>query len=212
MPSIASAAAQTPLTDLLYIEGFLLLSDPLERIAAFRHDRRLRQLLPELYRLTDVPQPPEHHPEGDVFTHTLLAVGLLPAGADRRLAWAVMLHDIGKAETTREIGGRIRALGHDQRGAELAAALLARLGMEAATGADVVWLIRHHMFPLCWQVEENARLSRRQRRFMTDGRFPLLLELTEIDARAASGSPQRLAHVAFYRRAWASMQPAPLEK
>jgi putative nucleotidyltransferase with HDIG domain len=186
-----------------YIEHALLRPDPRERVDAFRQDPRLRQLLPELYRLADIPQPPEHHPEGDALIHTLLAVSELPADADRRLAWGVLLHDIGKADTTREIDGRIRAFGHDQHGAELAGALLARLGMEGSVAADVVWLVRHHMFALSWQVEELARLSRRQRRFLADPRFDLLLDLLEIDARAAGGRPARLAQVAFYRRAQA---------
>jgi hypothetical protein len=193
------------MTDLLWIEDTLLCPDPQQRLAAFRDDLRLRQLLPELYSLAEVPQPPEHHPEGDAFTHTLLAVSLLPAAVDRRLAWGVLLHDIGKADTTREIDGRIRAFGHDQRSAEQAQELLLRLGMAPETAEDVVWLVRHHMFALCWQVEEVARLSRRQRRFMADQRFPLLLDLLEIDALAAGGQPARLAQVAFYRRAWAAI-------
>lgn len=199
--------AKLLMTDLYYVEHALLYPDPQQRLAAFRDDTRLRQLLPELYRLADVPQPPDHHPEGDAFTHTLLAVALLPARSDRRLAWGVLLHDIGKAETTREIDGRIRAFGHDLRSAEQAGELLARLGMEEETAADVVWLVRQHMFALCWQVEEVARLSRRQRRFMADPRFYLLLDLLEIDALAAGGQPMRLAQVAFYRRAWADTVP-----
>jgi putative nucleotidyltransferase with HDIG domain len=190
-----------------YIEQALLCTDPQERVAAFRRDPQLRQLLPELYSLADIPQPPEHHPEGDALVHTLLAVGEIPAGADRRLAWGVLLHDIGKADTTREIDGRIRAFGHDLHGAEMAATLLERLGMEQPAAADVVWLVRHHMFALSWQVEDFAHLSRRQRRFLADPRMALLLDLLEIDARAAGGRPARLAQVAFYRRARAIIVP-----
>jgi putative nucleotidyltransferase with HDIG domain len=192
---------------LTYVEHALLCTDPQERGAVFRNDPHLRQLLPELYLLADVPQPPEHHPEGDAFTHTLLAVGLLPANADRRLAWGVLLHDIGKADTTQVIDGRIRAFGHDQHGARMAETLLERLGMEEAIASDVVWLVRHHMFALSWQVEEGGWLSRRQRRFLADPRIPLLLDLLEIDARAAGGRPVRLAQVAFYRRAQANIVP-----
>jgi putative nucleotidyltransferase with HDIG domain len=195
------------MTDLEYAEHRLLFPDPQERVAAFSNDPRLQRLLPEVYSLADIPQPPDHHPEGDAFIHTLLAVSLLPADADRRLAWGILLHDIGKAETTREIDGRIRAFGHDQRGAELARERLLRLGMEETVAADVVWLVRHHMFAHSWQVEEVARLSRRQRRFMADPRFYLLLDLLEIDALAAGGQPARMAQIAFYRRAWSIIVP-----
>lgn len=193
------------MTDLDYLERSLLLPDPAEREAAFRQDERLHRLLPEVYRLADVPQPPDYHPEGDALTHTLLAVRHLPPGADRRLAWAVILHDLGKAETTIEIGGRIRAFGHDRAGAEIAERILRRLGMPEPERGDVVWLVRHHMFALSWQVTECRALSRRQRRFLGDPRFPLLLDLMETDARAAGGSRDKLAQVAFYRAAHREM-------
>jgi putative nucleotidyltransferase with HDIG domain len=189
------------MTDLDYIEHALLLSDPAERVARFERDGRLRALLPEVYALAGVPQPPDYHPEGDALAHTLLAVRQLPAGADRRLAWAALLHDVGKALTTALVRGRIRSIGHDRKGAELAAAVLARLGMESHVAADVVWLVRHHMFALSWQVEDLDRLTRAHWRFIEDPRFPLLLDLMEIDALAAAGSRRKLAQVDFYRQA-----------
>lgn len=188
------------LRDLEYVEQALAIAGGAEREQHFRADQGLRRILPEVYRLQGVPQPPDYHPEGDVLVHTLLAVRHLPAGADRRLAWGALLHDIGKALTTREVGGRIRAFGHDRRGAELAEVLLRRLEMPEAAARDVVWLVKHHMFALSWQVDDPARLTRRQWRFIADPRFPLLLELMEIDALAALASPDKLARVAFYRR------------
>ncbi|MBE0595753.1 MAG: HD domain-containing protein [Desulfuromonadales bacterium] len=190
---------------LLYIESQLLLTDSSGREAAFRNDPRLRALLPEVYRLAGVPQSPEYHPEGDVLTHTLLAVRHLPAGCDRRLAWAALLHDIGKATTTREIGGRWRAFGHDRVGADLAEERLHHLGMAEAERLDIQWLIRHHMFALSWQVDEQRQLSRRQWRFIGDRRFPLLLALMEVDALAAAASPDKLGRLDFYRQAWKSL-------
>jgi putative nucleotidyltransferase with HDIG domain len=189
------------MTDLDYVEHCLHLLDPQEREARFRNDPRLRTILPEVYALDGVPQPPDHHPEGDVLTHTLLAVGHLPRDCDRRLAWAALLHDVGKALTTREVEGRIRALGHDRKGVDIAGAALERLGMGDALAADVLWLIGNHMFALSWQVPNLHRLSRRQWRFIADPRFPLLLSLMEIDARASGGNPDKVAQVDFYRKA-----------
>lgn len=194
------------MTDLDYVEEALFLRNPRERQERFARNLRLSEILPEVYRLAQVPQPPDFHPEGDALTHTLLAVRHLPDGVDRRLAWAALLHDVGKAETTREIGGRIRAFGHDRRGAELAAGILERLGMERETARDVVWLVRHHMFALSWQVDDPDRLSRRQWRFIEDRRFPLLLDLMEIDALASGERPDKLAQVDLYREARASLE------
>jgi poly(A) polymerase len=158
-------------------------------------------MLPELYLLDGVPQRPDYHPEGDVLTHTLLAIRHLPADSDRRLAWGALLHDIGKAATTREIDGRLRAFGHDRAGAELAETILKRLGMAPPDQADVLWLVRHHMFALSWQVDRHTRLSHRQWRFIEDPRFSLLLDLMKIDALAAGGNPEKLRQLEFYRQA-----------
>jgi poly(A) polymerase len=193
------------MTDLDYIEQWLLRTDPAGRERGFHEDATLRGLLPEVCRLEGVPQPPDYHPEGDALVHTLLAVRHLPPGADRRLAWAALLHDIGKARTTREVDGRIRAFGHDQEGAAMAAKLLERLRMPEPQRSDIVWLVRHHMFALSWQVSDHGNLSRRQRRFLADPRLPLLLDLMEVDARAAGGSPDKLAQVDFYRTACREM-------
>ncbi len=194
------------MTDLQYVEQILLLPDGAERAACFEGDSRLPVILPEVYALEDVPQPPDYHPEGDALTHTLLAVRHLPPDPDRRLAWAALLHDVGKAATTREVRGRLRAFGHDRQGAELAEEILARLGMEERTAADVVWLVRHHMFALTWQVRDEYGLSRNHWRFIGDRRFPLLLDLLEVDALASAASPDKLAQVDFYRRARARAQ------
>ena len=188
---------------LAYLLEKLFLPDPEERIQAFRHDPYLRQVLPEVYRLQGVPQPPDHHPEGDVLTHTLLAVGALPAHADRRLALASLLHDVGKAETTQEIQGRIRAFGHDRAGADIAQRVLLRLAVPREEREDVVWLIRNHMFALSWQLKDLDHLTRRQWRLIRDPRFPLLLDLMEIDSRAAEGNAEKMAQVLLYRRAHA---------
>lgn len=191
------------MTDLEYVEHILLLEDGEERAARFEGDPRLPELLPEVFALADVPQPPEYHPEGDALTHTLLAIRHLPPAPDRRLAWAALLHDVGKALTTREISGRLRAFDHDRKGAELTAVILCRLGMDERIAADVVWLVRHHMFALCWQVRDEYGLTRNHWRFIGDRRFSLLLDLLEVDALATGASPEKLAQVDFYRRAQA---------
>lgn len=189
------------MTDLEYVEEVLLLPEGEERERRFREDANLRRILPELYQLDGIPQPPVYHPEGDVLTHTLLAIRHLPPNPDRRLAWGALLHDIGKATTTREIDGRIRAFGHDRAGVELANGILKRLGMAEEARADILWLVRHHMFALDWQVGAQSDLSSRQWRFIEDSRFALLLDLMRTDALAAGANPEKLRQVEFYRQA-----------
>uniref|UniRef100_A0A831XE87 HD domain-containing protein n=1 Tax=Geobacter metallireducens TaxID=28232 RepID=A0A831XE87_GEOME len=146
--------------------------------------------LPEVARLRGVPQPEQYHAEGDAFVHTMLAMDAVPDDADPRVFWGVLLHDIGKAETTAFIKGRWRSWGHAEMGAELVPAVMARLGLPHLA-ADVAWLVRHHTFHFSWNLEPGARLSRNQRRFMAHPLFPLLLEVCDADAAGSRGGSDK---------------------
>jgi tRNA nucleotidyltransferase (CCA-adding enzyme) len=118
-------------------------------------------LLPELRPLVGCPQEPEWHPEGDVWTHTLLVIDEARAGIDtlsRAEQVAIMLgavcHDLGKPPTTAVIDGRIRSLGHEEAGVPIATALLDRLNVHAIDGVDVrrdvLGIVAHHLKPGAW--------------------------------------------------------------
>lgn len=150
------------------------------------HNSELHLLLPEVTRLHGVPQPQEYHAEGDVFVHTRLALEALPDDADERVLWAVLLHDVGKADTTEFVDGRWRSHGHTEQGAELAHGILTRSGREEIA-EDVSWLVRHHHFVLSWNVHEGMTLSKKQKRFCANPLFPLLCEVVRADAAASWG-------------------------
>ena len=106
----------------------------------------LPEILPEVEKLRGVEQPPEYHPEGDVWIHTLLLLDHLSAGCSATLAWGMLLHDIGKPATfTRRAGDRIRFNGHVEVGMRIAEAICARLRFSNEETAQIVALIRHHM-------------------------------------------------------------------
>jgi tRNA nucleotidyltransferase (CCA-adding enzyme) len=118
----------------------------------------LPAIAPELEPLAATPQEPQWHPEGDVWTHTLLAVDQaapLVLDLDRPRALAVMLatlaHDLGKPGTTQVIDGRIRSLGHEEAGVPLADALMERWGVHTLHGYDVraqvKGLVGNHLKP-----------------------------------------------------------------
>jgi putative nucleotidyltransferase with HDIG domain len=142
--------------------------------------------LPEVAALRGVPQPEKYHSEGDAFTHTMLAVDAVDDDADCRVFWAVLLHDIGKATTTNFIDGRWRAHGHAEAGSENARAIMERIGFPELA-ADVAWLVHHHTFHFTWELRENVRLTKNQRRFMGHPLFPLLLEACLADAEGSHG-------------------------
>jgi len=141
------------------IEKLLLSSRrPSGGLALMKEWGMLPVIAPELAPLAGTPQDPEWHPEGDVWTHTLLAVDQatpLLAGLDRPRALAVMLgtlaHDLGKPATTQRIDGRIRSLGHEEAGVALAESLLDRWGVHTLHGYDVrgqvLGLVGNHLKP-----------------------------------------------------------------
>jgi tRNA nucleotidyltransferase (CCA-adding enzyme) len=113
---------------------------------------------PELEPLERTPQDPEWHPEGDVWTHTLLAVDQAAAlleGLDRPRALTVMLgtlfHDLGKPDTTRLERGRIRSLGHEEAGIPPTERMLDRWNVHTLLGYDVreqvLALVGNHLKP-----------------------------------------------------------------
>ena len=118
----------------------------------------LPAVAPELLPLADTPQDPHWHPEGDVWTHTLLALDQavpLVADLDRPRALAVMLgtlcHDLGKPATTRFEDGRLRSRGHEEAGLEPTRSLLDRWNVHRLLGYDlrgqVLALVGNHLKP-----------------------------------------------------------------
>lgn len=105
-------------------------------------------VLPEIHALHGVEQPPEYHPEGDVWTHTMMMLEGLPAGSTPTLAWGVLLHDAGKPATFRsakETGDRIRFDGHVEVGVAIARKILSRLRFSNDDSEQILSLIEHHM-------------------------------------------------------------------
>jgi len=134
--------------------------DELTKILTEGHARRgfelldetglLREVLPEITRLKGVEQPPQFHPEGDVWVHTLMLLDHLPAGASATLAWGMLLHDVGKPATFTppdpgRPGDRIRFNGHVEIGVAMAREILNRLRFSNEECAQILALIKHHM-------------------------------------------------------------------
>ena len=105
-------------------------------------------VLPEISALHGVEQPPQYHPEGDVWIHTMMMLEGLPAACSPTLAWGVLLHDIGKPATFRsekETGDRIRFDGHVEVGMAIARKLLGKLRFSNEEMEQILALIENHM-------------------------------------------------------------------
>lgn len=114
---------------------------------------RLKEILPELYATIGIAQEPSWHPEGDVFEHTKQS---MDAAAQKEYATkdekflmvcALLCHDLGKAVTTQEVDGKIRALKHDIKGMALSYALLGRITGKNDIKDVVKKMVKYHMTP-----------------------------------------------------------------
>ena len=108
----------------------------------------LQQVLPEVGAMKGVEQPPQYHPEGDVWIHTLMMLEGLPANASSTLAWGVLLHDVGKPPTFQsaaETGDRIRFNNHVEVGVRMAEAICGRLRFSNEDTEQILALVDNHM-------------------------------------------------------------------
>ena len=105
----------------------------------------LREVLPEIERMHGVEQPPQFHPEGDVFVHTMLLLEQLPAGCSSTLAWGALLHDVGKPPTFRVAPDRIRFNGHVEVGVAMAHEICQRLHFSNDDTEQIESLVANHM-------------------------------------------------------------------
>ena len=149
----------------------------------------LAQVLPEVVALRGTEQPPQFHPEGDVWTHTCLMLDDLPAPRDPDLTLAVLLHDIGKPVTSciapdDETGvPRIRFPSHASVGARMTEAILTRLKLPSERVATVTALVGEHMHFVNAPEMRRAKL----RRFLGGPHFPKMLDLIRLDITHSNG-------------------------
>lgn len=107
--------------------------------------RLLSEVLPEVARMKGVQQPPQFHPEGDVWIHTLMILEALPPRVERTLAWGALLHDVGKPPTFKVAPDRIRFDGHVEVGEAMAREICGRLRMSNDDTAQITALVAQHM-------------------------------------------------------------------
>ncbi|HWY26595.1 MAG TPA: CCA tRNA nucleotidyltransferase [Candidatus Angelobacter sp.] len=163
----------------------------------------LQQVLPEIAAMMGVEQPPQFHPEGDVWIHTRLMIEQLPAGASPTLAWGVLLHDVGKPATFKsasETGDRIRFDGHVAVGVRMAEAICRRLRFSNEDTEQILALVDNHMK---FKDVDRMRAST-LKRFIRQPRFDDHLELHRLDCLSSN---RQLESYAFVRQILAETPP-----
>lgn len=143
----------------------------------------LAVVVPEMLEMKGCEQSADHHPEGDVFVHTLACVEQLAAGCEPTLALGVLLHDVAKPPCAETIDGRHTFHGHTRLGAEMAEAICRRLRLGNAVTERVMMLVDQHLRHCSAADMKPSTLKR----FLRQDGIEELLELTRIDTLAASG-------------------------
>ena len=168
----------------------------------------LKEVLPEVARMKGVEQPPQFHPEGDVWVHTLGLLDQLSAGCSATLAWGALLHDVGKPPTFRRAPDRIRFDGHVDVGVAIGAEICRRFRFSNEDTRQILALIENHM-----RFSDAGRMkaSTLKRFFRLEG-FEEHLALHRMDCLAGSGN---LEHWEFARERYDAMpeeavRPRPL--
>jgi len=162
----------------------------------------LRTVLPEIARMQGVEQPPEYHPEGDVWVHTLMLLEQLPAGVSPTLAWGALLHDVGKPATFQRGPGRIRFNGHVEVGVRIAQDIARRQRFSNEETAQIVALVENHMR---FGDVEKMKASTLKRFFRLQA-FPEHLALHRMDCMASHGGLE------LYEYAKQRFEATPLEE
>ena len=168
----------------------------------------LIEVLPEVAKMRGVEQPPQFHPEGDVWVHTLMLLEQLPADCSFTLAWGALLHDVGKPATFRRAPDRIRFDGHVDVGVAMAAEICRRFRFSNDETRQILALVENHMR---FADAQRMKASTLKRFFRLED-FPEHLALHRMDCMAASGN---LDHWEFVRERYETMpaqavRPQPL--
>jgi poly(A) polymerase len=192
--------------------------DELTKVLTEGHARRafllldgsglLREVLPEISAMKGVEQPPQFHPEGDVFVHTLLLLHNLPHPCSPTLAWGALLHDVGKPPSFRVAPDRIRFDGHVEVGVKMAEEICRRLRFSNEDTEQILALVNHHMrFAHVTQMKESTL-----KKFLRMPAFEEHLDLHRMDCQSSHGD---LTSYSFAKEKLTSippekMRPAPL--
>ncbi len=147
----------------------------------------LQNVLPEVAAMRGIEQPPQYHPEGDVWVHTCMMLDGIPPGSSATFAWGVLLHDVGKPPTFRsatETGDRIRFDGHVEVGIRMGEEICRRLKMSNDDAEQILALVANHMR---FKDAEQMRAST-LKRFVRLPRFEEHMALHKLDCLSSHGN------------------------
>jgi len=163
----------------------------------------ISKILPEVMTMKGCEQPVDYHPEGDVLTHTILALEATPEDASDTLLMAVLLHDVGKPPT-QTFEDRIRFNQHEIRGQHMTEKILQRFKFSNEFIERVTALVGNHMK---FMHVKDMRISR-LKRFMTMPYFEEHMALHRVDCLSSHGA---LDNYEFVQKRLGAYEPEELK-
>jgi poly(A) polymerase len=177
---------------------------PGDAIGMLHNAGLLQVILPEAAAMVGQAQPPQFHPEGDVFTHTTIMLNAMQSPS-LRLAYAALLHDIGKPPTVTLTDGRLRFNQHASLGAEMAETILKRLRLPSDDIKAIAYCVGNHMRFMDVRKMRRATLHR----MVGAATFPIELELHRLDCAASHGDMQNFDFLREFEREFKSKPVLP---
>jgi len=171
---------------------------------AVMDDFGILEYFPELKALQGVKQDPACHPEGDVWTHTMMVLDEMTklhtgdSRTDLKLSLAALCHDLGKATTTVERNGEVLAVGHELAALEPTERFITRISDEKGLLESVLPLVRHHLKPV--QLYQNRAAPSEIRRLACDVNIAELILLAKANYLGRSTAEAR--HGEFKAGEW----------
>lgn len=156
----------------------------------------LQVLIPELTKTIGLPQNKPAHPNADLWEHTLKVMELLPGKPSFTLAFAALLHDIGKPDSLNTDHGKTTFYGHEIRGRDIALKICHRWKLSSAEIRQIGWLVEYHQYlGKATQMKES-----KLKRILAEPGIGELLDLHEADALASTGDTGNIDYCRYYLR------------
>lgn len=165
----------------------------------------IEYILPEVKAMKGCEQPADYHPEGDVLTHTILALEALPEDASDELLMGTLLHDVGKPPTQVFAPDRIRFNEHDIRGADITREIMKRLKCSNEFSDHVISLVKSHMKFMHVKDMRTSTL----RRFFSTPRFEEHMLLHRSDCLSSHKNTGNLDFLAEKMKVYEPLDPSP---
>jgi poly(A) polymerase len=168
----------------------------------------LGAILPPVTAMKGLYQGKPVQPEGDLWDHTLLVLKLLPAKPSFTLAFAALIHDVGKPFTRSHHNGKTSFHNHDQVGSRIADRLCRHLRLSNAERERISWLVAFHQYLGEAKKLREAKLKR----VLAKPGIEELLAIHRADALASTGDTQHVDYCAYYleNQPDGSINPPPL--